>query len=65
MWSKTIKDIADQLCPLIISDYDVATLVAKQYVSLRIKGSISRSIDYHHKRLNLKLNPLVKSKNLY
>jgi hypothetical protein len=65
MWTKIIKDIADQLCPLLISDYDVATLVAKRYVSLRVKDSIHISRDYHHERLNHKLNPLVKSKILY
>jgi hypothetical protein len=66
MWTKTIKDIADQLCPLLIKDYDVATLVAKQYISLRIKDSISESIDYHTQRIKFnKLNPLVNCEYLY
>ena len=50
MWTKTIKDVADQLCPLLIKDYDVALLVANYYVSLRVEDSVHISRDYHCQR---------------
>jgi len=51
MWQKTIEDIAVQLCSLLIKDYDVALLVAKCYVSLRVNDSINSSREYHNHRL--------------
>ena len=51
--------ITDQLCPLFISDYDVAQLIAEKYISLRIKDHIEKSNIYHNDRLISKLNKRI------
>ena len=41
--TKIINMITDQLCLLFICDYDVAQLIAENYVSLRMKDHIDLS----------------------
>ena len=58
MWTKIIQLVADQLChPLIIRDYDVAYLVAENYVSMRIEDSTEECRQYHFDRLTIRIMP--------
>ena len=58
MWTKIIQLVADQLChPLIIRDYDVAYLVAENYVSMRIEDSTEKCRQYHFDRLTIRMMP--------
>ncbi len=58
MWTKIIQLVADQLChPLIIRDYDVAYLVAENYVSMRIEDSTEECRQYHFDRLTIRMMP--------
>jgi len=58
MWTKIIQLVADQLChPLIIRDYDVAYLVAENYVSMRIEDSTEECRHYHFDRLTIRIMP--------
>ena len=58
MWTKIIQLVADQLChPLIIRDYDVAYLVAENYVTMRIEDSTEECRQYHFDRLTIRMMP--------
>ena len=58
MWTKIIQLVADQLChPLIIRDYDVAYLVAENYVSMRIEDSTEECRQYHFDRSTIRMMP--------
>jgi len=46
MWSKTIQDVAEQLCYLI-KDHDVCLLVAKLYVKKRVHQATEEARIYH------------------
>lgn len=50
MYLKIINQLAEQLS-IYIEDYDVALLVARYYVSLRVNQSIRECRDYHYDRL--------------
>ena len=56
--TKIINMITEQLSSLI-SDYDVANLIAEKYVFLRIRDNINLSRNYHYDRLICKLNDRI------
>ena len=56
MWTKTIKDIAAQLCT-ILKDYDVSYEVARYYVKERVKNSTEECRRYHFDCLTLRKMP--------
>ena len=52
MWSKTIKDVAEQLCHLI-RDYDVAYMVAEHYVKKRVHRATEDEREFHMSNLDV------------
>ena len=52
MWSKTIKDVAEQLCHLI-RDYDVAYMVAELYVKKRVHQATEDEREFHMSNLDV------------
>ena len=52
MYTKIIQSVAEQLChPLAIKDYDVACMVANNYVKMRVEDSLKECKKFHIKIL--------------